>query len=101
MARLHIQSYSNFSNGKETPRIPKPKKNRATAVERQRQLDERERRLNERNQEISAAIKRVNQFLQRARVHRLEDAEEALQHRENLARLMSSKPRLREVQRRA
>lgn len=97
MARLRMQSYINVSNSKETPRIPKPKKNRAKAEERQRQLDERERRLIERNQEISAAIKRVNQFLQKAKVYRLEDAEKALQHRENLARLMSSKPRLREA----
>ena len=97
MARLRMQSYINVSNSKETPRIPKPKKNRAKAEERQRQLDERERRLIEHNQEISAAIKRVNEFLQRAKVYRLEDAQKAVQHRENLAHLMSSKPRLRDT----
>ena len=97
MARLQIQSHINYNNSKETPRIPKPKKNRAKAEERQRQLDERERRLIECNQEVTAAIKRVNEFLQSAKVYRLEDAQRAVQHRENLARLMSSKPRLRET----
>ena len=98
MKRRTVQSVTSYSNGKDTPRIPKPKKNRAKAEERQRQLDERERRLIERNQAISAAIKRVDQFLQQAKVHRLQDVQKAVEHRENLARLMSSKPRLRDVQ---
>jgi len=98
MTRRPVHTLTNYSNGKETPRIPKPKKNRLKAEERQRQLDERERRLIERNEAISAAIKRIDQFLHQAKVHRLQDVQKAVEHRENLARLMSSKPRLRDVQ---